>query len=238
MKTVKNISSLLLAAAFLMISLLSSAQTTPTKTRKPWSKMAKGAIIGAGSGGVVGGAVGRIAGGKKSTAKGAIIGAVVGGVAGAAIGRYMDKQAAELREDLKNAKIERVGEGIKITFDSGILFNTNSAVLSTAAKTNIDNLAQTLQKYDDTNIIIEGHTDASGTEVNNQALSERRALSVQNYTTAKGVLPGRITAQGFGETLPVADNTSVTGKQANRRVEVAIFANEKLKKAAENGTIK
>lgn len=205
-----------------------------TNTRQPWSKMAKGSVIGAVVGGAAGGLIGK---GKGKTAAGVIIGAAVGGAAGAAIGRYMDKQAAELREDLRNARVERVGEGIKITFDSGILFPTNSATLTSAAKANITNLTQTLQKYHDTNIIIQGHTDATGSESYNQSLSENRAYSVQQYTTNHGVSSGRITTQGFGESLPVADNTSTTGKQANRRVEIAIYANEKLKKAAERGQI-
>jgi outer membrane protein OmpA-like peptidoglycan-associated protein len=234
MKRIKSTSAFLLAAAFLMMSSFASAQTT---TKKPWSKMAKGGVIGAAAGGVVGGVIGNKVGKKHGTAKGAIIGAVVGGATGAAIGRYMDKQAAELQRDLAGAKVERVGEGIKITFDSGILFNTNSATLSSAAMTNIGNLSQTLKKYKDTNVLIEGHTDASGSDAHNQSLSERRAASVRNYTTSHGVLADRITTQGYGESQPVADNTSVSGKKANRRVEVAIFANEKLKKAAEKGQI-
>jgi outer membrane protein OmpA-like peptidoglycan-associated protein len=234
MKTIKNFLALFMAVTILLGGTVANAQTKP---RKPWSKTAKGAVIGAVGGGVAGGTIGRIAGGKKSTAKGAIIGAAVGGAAGAAIGRYMDKQAAELREDLQNARVERVGEGIKITFDSGILFKTNSAELSSTAMANIDDLSKTLQKYSDTNVLIEGHTDATGTEYYNQTLSEKRAQSVRRYTTMRGVAPDRITAQGYGESQPVADNTSVNGKQANRRVEIAIFANEKLKKAAERGQI-
>ena len=234
MKTIKSTFAIMLASAFLLMGVFAHAQTT---TKKAWSKLTKGGVIGAAAGGVVGGVIGNKVGKKHGTAKGAIIGAVVGGAAGAAIGRYMDKQAAELQRDLAGAKVERVGEGIKITFDSGILFPTNSATLSAAARTNIDNLSQTLKKYKDTNILIEGHTDATGSEAYNQSLSERRAYSVHNYTTSHGVLADRITTQGYGESQPVASNSSVSGKQANRRVEVAVFANEKLKKAAEKGQI-
>lgn len=236
MKKIRSTFAIMLATAFMMMSTFAGAQTSTT-TKKPWSKMAKGGVIGAAAGGVVGGVIGNKVGKKHGTAKGAIIGAVVGGATGAAIGRYMDRQAAELQRDLAGAKVERVGEGIKITFDSGILFNTNSATLSSAARTNIDNLSQTLKKYKDTNILIEGHTDATGSESYNQSLSERRAYAVSNYTTSHGVLPQRITTQGYGEIQPVASNSTVSGKQANRRVEVAIFANEKLKKAAEKGQI-
>jgi outer membrane protein OmpA-like peptidoglycan-associated protein len=161
----------------------------------------------------------------------------VGGAGGALIGRKMDKQAAELRRDLEGAKVERIGEGIKITFASGILFASNSSSLTSAATGNIDELANTLQKYADTNVVIDGHTDASGSDAINQPLSQRRAQAVANELTAKGVDTSRITATGYGSSQPVADNTSVAGKAANRRVEVAIFANEKMQKAAKRGQL-
>lgn len=198
------------------------------------SKTAKGGIIGAGSGAVVGGVIGKAAG---STAKGAIIGAAVGGTAGALIGRRMDKQAEELRRDLEGAQVERVGEGIKITFDSGILYATNSAELQSGAKTEIAQLAETLKKYPDTNILIEGHTDNTGTQQINQPLSERRAQSVANYLASMGVDRSRMTTQGYADSQPVADNSTAAGRQQNRRVEIAIFANDKMKKAAERGDL-
>ncbi|SET77273.1 OmpA family protein [Hymenobacter actinosclerus] len=201
------------------------------------SKTAKGGLLGAGGGAVVGGVLGRVIGGKGGTAAGAIIGAAVGGTGGALIGRKMDKQAEELQRDMANAKVERVGEGIKITFDSGILFDTNKSDLRAASMTEIQKMAETLKKYPDTNILVEGHTDASGTDAINNPLSERRAQSVANYTIAQGVDAGRVTTKGYGSSQPIADNTTEAGKQANRRVEVAIFANEKMKKAAENGTL-
>ena len=98
-------------------------------------------------------------------------------------------------------------------------------------------MAAVLQKYPDTNVLVEGHTDASGSDAINQPLSERRAQAVANETIAKGVAASRITTQGYGSTQPVADNSTEAGKQANRRVEIAIYANEKMKKAAENGTL-
>jgi outer membrane protein OmpA-like peptidoglycan-associated protein len=198
------------------------------------SRTAKGGAIGAGSGAVIGGVIGNRAG---NTAAGAIIGAAVGGMAGAAIGRYMDKQAEELQRDLKGARVERVGEGIKITFDSGILFATNSDQLTSASTNNLTNLAATLKKYEDTNILIEGHTDSDGTEEYNQALSERRANSVKNFLSRQTVASGRMSTMGYGEMQPVADNSTAAGKAQNRRVEVAIMANEKLKKKAEKGEI-
>lgn len=198
------------------------------------NRSGKGALIGAGAGGVIGGVIGKATG---NTAAGAIIGAAVGGSAGAAIGHYMDKQAAELQRDLKNAKVERVGEGIKITFNSGILFDVDKAKLRPAAEENLVELARVLNKYDDTEIMVQGHTDATGGEQHNLTLSQERAKSVGGYLQAKGVKSGRIDESGLGETAPVADNGSDAGRQANRRVEVAIWANDKLKRAAEDGTI-
>ncbi len=194
------------------------------------SKKEKGAIIGATSGAVVGGVIGKQAG---NTAVGAIIGAAVGGAAGAIIGNYMDKQAEEMRQDLEGAKIERVGEGIKVTFESGILFDVGKADLRPVAQQNLTKLADILIKYEDTNILIEGHTDSDGSEEFNQTLSERRARSVSAFLAQHNVSSPRMTPIGYGELQPIADNTTPEGKQANRRVEVAIMANEKLKKAAE-----
>lgn len=199
-----------------------------------WNHMAKGGTIGAGVGAVVGGLIGHKAG---NTAVGAIIGAAVGGATGAAIGRYMDKQAEEIRRDLKNAKVERVGEGIKITFSSGILFDVNSHVLRPAARKNVSELAKILQKYEDTNILVEGHTDSTGSDRYNETLSEHRASAVSYQLKSQGVSPSRISIFGYGESQPIADNSSVSGRQQNRRVEIAIFANDKLKRAAKNGTI-
>ncbi|OGX90331.1 OmpA family protein, partial [Hymenobacter coccineus] len=173
----------------------------------------------------------------RGTAIGAILGAAAGGTAGVLIGKKMDKQAADLQRDMKNATVERVGEGIKITFDSGILFDTNSANLRAASQADIVQMAATLQKYPDTNVLVEGHTDNTGTDAINLPLSERRAQAVANATVAQGVSTSRISTKGLGSSDPVGDNSTEVGKQANRRVEIAIFANEKMKKAAENGNL-
>jgi outer membrane protein OmpA-like peptidoglycan-associated protein len=192
-------------------------------------KRDKGAIIGATTGAVIGGVIGKQAG---NTAVGAILGAAIGGAAGAIIGNYMDKQAEEMKRDLDGATIERVGEGIKITFNSGILFDVNKAELRGEAKTNLEKLAVILNKYPDTKIVIEGHTDSDGTEEYNLDLSRLRAQSVANFVSTNQVDPTRFTIMGYGETQPVAENTTIDGKQANRRVEIAIFANDKLKGVA------
>ena len=209
-----------LLVAFLAIGLVGCASL---------SKTDKGALIGGTAGAVVGGIIGKQ---SDNTAAGAIIGAAVGGATGAVIGNYMDKQAEEMERDLEGAKIERVGEGIKITFDSGILFDVAKADLRSEAQANVTKLARILNKYEDTNILIEGHTDADGSDEYNQGLSERRANSVSHYLATQAVPAGRMSTIGYGESQPIADNSTAAGKQANRRVEVAIMANEKLKKTA------
>ena len=198
------------------------------------SNTVKGGAIGVGAGGVLGAVIGKAAG---NTALGAIIGAAVGGTAGALIGNYMDRQAEEMQKDIEGAKVERVGEGIKITFDSGILFAVNSSDLTPVAKTNIGKLATILNKYPDTNILVEGHTDSTGSAEYNQKLSDRRASAVAYQAMSLGVTGTRFQTIGYGEAQPVAPNSTVAGRQQNRRVEIAIFANDDLKKAAEKGQV-
>jgi outer membrane protein OmpA-like peptidoglycan-associated protein len=194
------------------------------------TKAQKGALLGGAGGAAVGAVIGKKAG---NTGAGAIVGAAVGGAAGAVIGNYMDKQAEELEAELEGAEIERVGEGIQITMASGILFDVNRADLRPAARESLMNLAEVLQRYPDTEIAIAGHTDSDGSESHNQTLSERRAQAVFDILVAQGVSAGRLSVIGFGESQPVADNSTPEGKQANRRVELSIVANEDLKQAAE-----
>ena len=214
----------IIATLFISFLLLSGCQASNT---------VKAGAIGAAAGGILGGVIG----GKDNTALGAIIGATVGGTAGALIGRRMDKQAEELRNDLEGANIERVGEGIKITFDSGLMFATNQSSLNVNTKENLKNLASTLQKYEDTDILIEGHTDNTGTDEYNMALSKKRASSVQDYLMGMGVTIERLQIAGYGESQPVTDNDSAVGRQTNRRVEVAIYANKKMQRMAKKGDL-
>lgn len=190
-----------------------------------------GVLIGAGTGAVLGGAIGSR---SDNTAVGAILGAVIGGAAGGVIGNYMDDQAEEMERDLEGATIERVGEGIKVTFDSGILFDVDKSDLRPEAMENLANLAEILNKYGDTNILLEGHTDSDGPDDYNLALSERRARSVSAYLATREVVTARVSIMWYGEAQPVADNATVEGKRLNRRVEVAVMANEDLKRAAED----
>lgn len=186
----------------------------------------KGAMIGAAGGAAVGGAIGSRNGG---VARGAIIGAVVGGAAGAIIGHQMDQQAKELEQNIPGAVVERVGEGIAVTFDSGLLFDFNSAAVKPAARQNLDNLARSLDRYEGTQLLIAGHTDSVGTDAYNQQLSERRARAAADYLIAQGVRASRLRTTGMGEGEPVAANDTEAGRAANRRVEVAIFAGDAMK---------
>jgi outer membrane protein OmpA-like peptidoglycan-associated protein len=167
----------------------------------------------------------------------AIFGAAIGGPAGAAIGNYMDKQTRELEENVAGAKIERVGEGIKITFDSGTLFGFGSSELSSKAQVNVSKMVKILNKYKDTDIIIEGHTDNKGSDIYNLKLSEERANEIAKLLRILSVDTSRVSEAGYGEEKPVADNGTEAGRSLNRRVEVAIYANEKLKIAAQKGSL-
>lgn len=191
----------------------------------------KGAVIGAAGGGAVGAVIGKKVG---STAKGAIIGAAVGGTAGAIIGSRMDKQAEELAMEIPGARVERVGEGIVVTFDSGLLFAYDSDAVTGAARTNLTNLAESLKKYGDTEVLIVGHTDATGSDSYNQSLSERRASSAARYMVAQGVTNTRMRTTGRGELEPIESNDSATGQALNRRVEIVIVAGDALKRDAAN----
>ncbi|MBX2818945.1 MAG: OmpA family protein [Rhodothermaceae bacterium] len=190
----------------------------------------KGAAIGAGAGAAVGAIIGKATG---KTATGAIVGAAVGGTAGAIIGRQMDKQAEELEQELEGAEVERVGEGIQITFDSAILFEVNSYTLSKSSQDNLSKLASSLNEYPNTELMIAGHTDSSGPEEYNQKLSEQRADAAATFLLKEGVQGGRLSIVGHGESQPVADNDSNFGRQQNRRVEVAIYASEEYREELE-----
>ncbi len=183
----------------------------------------KGASAGAATGAVLGGVIGANNG---STAKGAILGAVIGGTAGAVIGRQMDKRAEELEASLDGAEVERVGEGIQITFDSGILFDFDSDALRAEAKKNLKELARNADQYQGSELVVVGHTDDVGDADYNARLSTRRAAAARDLLIQNGVNPSLIRAEGRGEMEPITPNTSDAARQENRRVEVAIFASE------------
>jgi outer membrane protein OmpA-like peptidoglycan-associated protein len=186
-----------------------------------WSNKAKGAVIGAGAGGAAGAAVGHATG---STVRGAIIGAAVGGAAGAVIGHQMDQHARDLAYEMPGAHVQRIGEGIAVTFPDGLLFPFDSDQLHPEAREHMRRFAASLEKYPNTRALVVGHTDSVGAAAYNQALSERRATATADFIAANGVLRSRITTVGLGETEPIAANDSDAGRSQNRRVEVAIFA--------------
>lgn len=188
---------------------------------------------GAGAGAVIGGAAGAVIGRNQgNTAKGAIIGAALGGAAGAIIGRQMDRQAAELEDEIANAEVERVGEGIQVTFNNAILFDIAKSDLRPQSQADLADLATSLNKYPNTNIVIYGHTDNTGSDATNDALSVRRAQAAGNYLISQGVASSRITTVGRGEREPIATNDTAEGRQTNRRVEVGIFANDEFRRQA------
>ncbi len=211
------------------------AMTTATTSCTSMSGAGQGAGIGAASGAVIGGLIGSASG---NWGRGALIGAVIGGAAGALIGDYMDAQAEEIDEQVDGATVERVGEGIRVVFDTGLLFTTGSSTLTSNSRDNIEQLAIILNKYEDTNIVVEGHTDSTGSDANNQTLSERRAESVASLLRAYRVSSSRISTVGYGETRPVASNDTAAGRKLNRRVEVLIYANDDLIDQAETGELR
>jgi outer membrane protein OmpA-like peptidoglycan-associated protein len=214
MKTFK-----ILVTSFMIIAIFSVSCKTMNKSQK-------GAVIGTAGGAVVGAVIGKATG---NTVLGAIIGAGVGGVTGAIIGRQMDKQAEEIKKQVPDAEVIRVGEGIVIEFKSQVLFGFDQSNLTADARTNLDKLVTILQKYPDTDIEVQGHTDSKGTTRYNESLSERRASAVSYYLSEKSIAASRLTINGFGETMPKYTNTTEEGQAQNRRVEFLISANEKMK---------
>ena len=192
------------------------------------NKAAKGAVIGATAGGVAGAVIGNNTG---STTRGAIIGAVLGGAAGAIIGHKMDGRAKEIEQNVPGAIVERVGEGIQVTFPSGLLFDFDSDVVRRDAAVNLNSLAANLSNYGDSNMLIAGHTDAVGSSEYNQGLSDRRAESAARYLASQGA-SRHIATAGLGEREPVGSNSTEAGRQQNRRIEIAIYASATLQEDA------
>ncbi|GAB3895472.1 OmpA family protein [Spirosoma agri] len=224
-------------AILLAASLLSAGTITSCKSQKNnMNKTQKGAAVGAGGGALVGGIIGKKYA-KGNTVLGAIIGATVGGAAGAVIGRKMDKQAEEMKRSMPNAQVERVGEGIKITFGSDILFDVNSYTLKPETKRQLTEFAQTLNKYEDTDIRIEGHADATGSDDLNLKLSRQRADAVGSYLESQGVKTSRVDEIGYGEAQPIADNSTEAGRRKNRRVDIAVSANKQMQRDAKDGKL-
>ncbi len=203
---------------------------------------AKGGLLGGGGGAAIGAGIGALIGKGKGAAIGAAIGAVAGGTAGALIGRKMDKQAKELAQ-INGAQVDTVTDvnnltAIKVTFDSGILFDFNKSNLSASAKNSLSQFAASLQNNPQTDVQIYGHTDNVGTRAANEKVSTQRAEEVRKYLVNSGVSNSRLTSQGLAYDYPVASNDTEAGRAQNRRVEIYISANDAMIKAAEAGTLK
>jgi len=201
------------------------------------NKAQKGGAIGAAGGAVIGGVIGNNVG-KGNTALGAIIGAVVGGAAGGDIGSRIDRQAERIEEEIPGAEVQRVGEGINVTFtqDAGVFFDTNKSDIKGTSAETLNSLADIFAEYPKSNILIEGHTDAAGSEDYNWSLSQQRAESVTKFLISQGIDESRFTTKWYGETQPRASNETKEGKAKNRRVELAIVASDGLKQEAYQST--
>lgn len=228
-----KVSILSLAAVAVMMA--SSCETVKNTSNKN-----KGIAIGATGGAVIGGIIGNNVGSKNNSALGAILGAAIGGAAGGIIGNKMDKQAEAIKKQVPDATVTREGEGINVTFDennpdgskAGLYFETGKYNINPNAKITLDKFQKIFAEYPDTDILIEGHTDDVGSEASNMLLSERRANAVGNALKAAGVASSRITTKWYGESQPKTDNTSAENRALNRRVQIVITANEKMKAEA------
>ncbi len=203
------------------------------KTVQNANNKQKGAVIGATGGAVIGGVVGNNVG-KGNTVLGAIIGGVVGGVAGGYIGDRMDRQAERIESEVPGAEVTRVGEGINVTFDeeSGVYFDLNKSEIKGPSAVTLQRLAGIFKEYPKSNILIEGHTDSSGSEEYNMNLSRQRAQAVTDYLVTQGIDSQRFTTKWYGELQPRFDNETPDGRTKNRRVELGIVASEELKQEA------
>ena len=231
MKKIMGNISIILAVVVLM--------TTGCSTVKKTNKTQRGAAIGTAGGAVIGGIIGNNVG-KGNTVLGAIIGGVVGGVAGGIIGNKMDRQAEKIKNEIPGAEVQRVGEGIIVTFNDknpdgskmGVYFDFDKSDITSNSKLALDKMVNIFNEYAETNILVEGHTDDKGTDSYNLALSEKRAMAVGNYLKNNGIASSRLTIKWYGEAQPKVENTSDANRAENRRVEFGITANDKMKEAA------
>jgi outer membrane protein OmpA-like peptidoglycan-associated protein len=210
------------------------------ETVKKTNKTQRGAAAGAAGGAVIGGIIGNNVGNKNNTVLGAVIGGVIGGVAGGIIGNKMDRQAEKIKSELPGAEVQRVGEGIIVTFNEknpdgskmGVYFDFDQSAITSNSKIALDRLVKIFNDYPETNILVEGHTDDKGTDTYNLALSKRRAEAVGNYLNSRGISPSRLTINWYGEAQPKVENATDVSRAENRRVEFAITANDKMKAEA------
>lgn len=223
----KNLGVIFLLGAFLIFTSCEAIKNT--------NKAQRGGAIGAGAGAAAGAVVGNNVGDGHNSVIGALIGAAVGGTAGALIGNKMDKQAREISDEIPGAEVNRVGEGISVTFDenSGIYFATDKSNINTQSQNSLDKLVKIFKDYPNTNILLEGHTDNTGRAEYNMSLSEKRANSVYDYLASQGIERNRFNVKWYGEEQPKNDNSTAEGRSKNRRVEIGIMADEEMKEEAQ-----
>jgi outer membrane protein OmpA-like peptidoglycan-associated protein len=219
--TGKFIGKVIIGAA--SVALLSGCVTNPDGSYE-----IKRTAIGATGGAVLGAGVAALVGGKTHRGRNAAIGGLTGAVVGGGVGNYMDRQAAALKKNLPEAEVVRDGDKVYVALPSGILFDLGKDSLKPEAKESLSKAAITL-KGSETNIIVQGHTDATGSDKVNQPLSERRARHVLDFLVTNGVPASRLTSIGYGESMPVAPNDSEANRALNRRVQLEISPTEKLK---------
>lgn len=224
MKTIINKTVIILLTVILYIGFTSCKAVQNANNKQ------KGAVIGTTGGAILGAIIGNNVGKGGNGELGAVIGGVIGGGAGILIGNKMDKQAQKIEEEIPGAQVERVDDGIVVTFDetSGVYFDTNKYNINSASQATLNKLIGVFNEFPDTNILVVGHTDSSGSDDYNMTLSKNRAYAVTNYLTQNGVSAVRLTTNWFGETEPLHDNATAKGRAKNRRVNVAILPNDKM----------
>ena len=211
----------------LAITMLSALALVSCTTAADGTKKISKTGIGAGIGAAAGAAIGQVIG--KDT-KGTLIGTAGGAAVGAAIGNIFDRQEKELKDKLRGTGVDvkRTGEGeIKLTAPENITFDLNSYVVKPQFRGTLDSVATVLKTYPDSTIVVSGHTDTTGTDAINNPLSVNRASSVASYLESQGISTSRITSRGYGSKQPIASNATEAGRAQNRRVEIAIIANQK-----------
>ncbi|NCO63942.1 MAG: OmpA family protein [Flavobacteriales bacterium] len=228
--------TIIIKIGMIALSLLLTISLTHCKAVDNANNKQKGAVIGAAGGAILGAIIGNNVGKGGNGELGAVIGGVVGGTAGVLIGNKMDKQAQKIEEEIPGAQVERVDDGIVVTFDetSGVYFDTEKYNINYASQQTLNKLIGVFKEYSDTNILVVGHTDSQGSEDYNMTLSKNRAYAVTNYLSQNGISQGRLTTNWFGETQPLHDNSTVEGRAKNRRVNVAILPNDKMIQDAKN----
>ncbi len=219
----------------IFFSLTMVLSLTNCKTVKNANNKQKGGVIGATGGALLGAIIGNNVGKGGNGELGAVIGGVIGGGAGVLIGNKMDKQAQEIENEIPGIEVERVEDAIVVTFEdgSGVYFDTNKYNINVASQETLNKISGIFQEYGDTNILVIGHTDSTGNDAYNMTLSKNRAYAVSNYLVDnKGISSSRLTTNWFGETKPIYDNSKATGRAKNRRVNIVIVPNDKMKEDA------